>query len=541
MPNSSLALVGKAAPGQERRMRNRLVHLCLATLLALFAAAVQIGLLAASAPAAPATIFNYPSVSAPCNTTLQACVSAASHAGDVVNVAAGTYITGQLVISHAITLQGAGPGTAGSSTILRPDGSHGVISVTSGLAAGVVISGLTIMSGTSVAGGGGLFADAGTPLTMLNVDILSNTISGPTSGGGVLALGAVTLTNVNFVNNRALNGAGGGLRAASTAIITGGRFERNSSTNGGGALRVNSALTMIDVTVISNTNTAAGQDGGGVNALGGLVMVGGLVQANTTNNNGGGLAVTTAAASISGTQIISNTGNEGGGVVASSGLNITNTLLDKNVARTGGGGAIFGNGSFTVTLAGTSNLSLTTISNSSAITHGAGLYALGNVLLIGEVHFSANHSTAGDGGALYAQDVTDNAGNSVLLEVHFIGNTASGNGGAVRALGQVRLLNSPLFQNNAAANGGAVYANGSVFLSRGTSSGNSAVNGGAVYGLSSVLFNVHDTLNNTASGQGGCAFSATQITYNSANAIGCSAGTSGGAAFATQTVTLSAN
>src|SRR5690349_14075494 len=46
-----------------------------------------------------ALLRNYPGA-APCNTTLQACVSGSAD-GDVVNVSAGTYITDQVVITRA--------------------------------------------------------------------------------------------------------------------------------------------------------------------------------------------------------------------------------------------------------------------------------------------------------------------------------------------------------------------------------------------------------------------------------------------------------
>ena len=73
--------------------------------------------------AAPQTTRTYPGP-APCNTTLQACVSAASN-GDVISVTAGTYITNQINITRSIRLQGAGAG----STILQANGAHGVINI----------------------------------------------------------------------------------------------------------------------------------------------------------------------------------------------------------------------------------------------------------------------------------------------------------------------------------------------------------------------------------------------------------------------------
>src|SRR5579859_284458 len=506
MPNSSLALVGKAAPGQERRMRNRLVHLCLATLLALFAAAVQIGLLAASAPAAPATIFNYPSVSAPCNTTLQACVSAANNTGDVVNVAAGTYITGQLVISHAITLQGAGPGTTGSSTILRPDGSHSVISVTSGLAAGVVISGLTVMSGTSVAGGAGIFADAGTPLTLVNVDVLSNTITGATSGGGVLASAAVTLTNVNFVNNEAQDGAGGGLRAGSTAVITGGRFERNTSLNSGGALRVSGALAMTDVTVISNTSTNGtggdlGGNGGGVRADGGLTMLRGLLKANTAAIDGGGIYANSVI--VHDATIFSNTaGSQGGAVAATGRLDISNSSITSNTASLIGGA---------VSAIGTATITGTSFANNRVTWNGASL-----------------------GGAAWVTGTATVSGST------FLTNTASGfgsAGGGLGASGDITIIGGA-FQGNQGGAGGAVRGLANVTATGTVITGNGTINdraGGGIAALTATVTRVTMTGNQVCcTNASGGAISATLALISQSLFINNSAFISGSAVVANQ-------
>ena len=184
--------------------------LCAVLALALVPVAWAEGML--NAAPAPAALRNYPSGAAPCNTTLQACISG-SNPGDIVNVAADTYITGLLVITKALTLQGAGGGPA--NTVLLPDSSHGILSINSGIAAGVVISNLSVFSGTA-ANGGGIISGGGSPLTLQNVDVMSNTAS---SGGGIFAGAAVTLTSVNLVNNIA-NAVGGGLRANSTALST---------------------------------------------------------------------------------------------------------------------------------------------------------------------------------------------------------------------------------------------------------------------------------------------------------------------------------
>ena len=494
-------------------------------------------------PLAPSTTFTYPG----CGPTIQSCISAAHNPGDVVHVNAGTYITNQLIITRAIVLEGAGV----NGTKLGAFGGQRVISVGANIAAGVTIQQLRVFGGSlssGTEGGAGIFAGVGTPLTVLNAEVVSNTITGiPESGAGILVNGPITLTNVRFIANQALNGAGGGLRAVSTANIVGGRFERNVAANSGGGLRATGALTMTNVTVLSNTVTQAAQDGGGVSALGGLLMQGGLVQNNVAADSGGGIVANRAI--ITGANIISNTANRGGGIFVTGGLNVTNSQVLSNSAMAGDGGGIYASSSVTISIEGTDNsVSRTLISYNDAITNGGGIYAAGNVLLVGAVRVENNNVHRGDGGGIYADDVIDSHGTSFSNTVELGFNIAFGNGGAIRALGRVNLQNSPFLYHNGAgvgndqgADGGAIYAGGSVFLSQGMSFFNSAFNGGTVYAVGDVFFSAHNTTVSHAQANGGCAYSEKQVTYDSADASICGASQSGGVAYSPLTVTLSGN
>src|SRR5689334_22343781 len=106
---------------------------CLA--LALLPAAYADGLRAGIA--APASARTYPGSSAPCNTTLQACLTGSGD-GDLITVLPGTYITGLLTISHSLTLQGSGSPT----TTLQSNGSHGVLRIDTSTGPGVVLPGM---------------------------------------------------------------------------------------------------------------------------------------------------------------------------------------------------------------------------------------------------------------------------------------------------------------------------------------------------------------------------------------------------------------
>ncbi len=485
----------------------------------------------------PSTTLTYPGVP-PCNTTLQACVSAANN-GDVVNVSANTYITNSLIITHAITLQGAGA----TSTILQALGAQRVISVGVNIAAGVMISNLRVISGSLTSGGGlgaGIFADSGTPLTLLNMDVLSNTNS-TNSGGGIFAGDALTMTNVNVIGNSDPGGAGGGLRASSSVVIVGGRFERNTSLNPGGAMRVTGPLALTNVTIISNSITSSTQDGGGIRADGGLTMIGGIVQNNIAPDVGGGIYANTA--SLTGTQVISNAGNEGGGIYVTGALAITDTTFDQNKALNGNGGAIYSsNSSLTITLASTKNPSATVLRSNTAITNGGGVFAQGNVLLIGNVSFNSNHATNGDGGGIYANNVSDASGGFINPTIGLDANFANVNGGGIRALGNVTLSTFPALSGNhtlsATGDGGAIYADGNVTVVSGFSAFNSAHNGGMIYAGGNVLIQQHAGGASNASQDGGCVYAVGDLEVVNDEFVRCSAGRNGGAFFAGQTVTI---
>ena len=191
--------------------------------------------------------------------------------------------------------------------------------------------------------------------------------------------------------------AGGGLRAGSSANIIGGRFERNTSFNAGGAMRATGALTLTNVTVISNVVTNAGQDGGGISALGGLFMQGTLLQNNLAPNSGGGINAN--AATITASNIISNAANNGGGIFvtsAASGLVINNATFVQNKAVAGDGGSIYASGPITL---GGSFISMTVVNQSMAMTNGGGIYAASGVFLRGVVEFHGNNAQNGEGGA----------------------------------------------------------------------------------------------------------------------------------------------
>ncbi|MEO6062885.1 MAG: hypothetical protein ABIQ99_13185 [Thermoflexales bacterium] len=315
--------------------------------------------LAPAAPAAPVTR-NYPG-GAPCNSTLQACISGSAD-GDTVVIAANTYLTASLSITRAVNLVGGGP--LPSSVKLRPT--------------------------------------SGRMLTY----------------SGVALTATYVLSNVMVENAVNSSGSGGGIRINGDApppLFYGIVISNNQATVAslGGGIRVITPMTVTILNSVIFSNTTVG-DGGGISVAGSLYMENSRVEANTAGGAGGGV-IADGAIVISNTRFISNTANTGGGLHGPGGMTLTNAFFDKNVALTGSGGAIFAlNSSFTVALVSTSFVSRTQIINNSASAHGGGLYTNGGVFIKGEGRFSNNKALNGEGGGFYiGRNLVDDFPNNV--------------------------------------------------------------------------------------------------------------------------------
>ncbi len=396
---------------------------------------------------------------APCNTTLQACISG-SAAGDSVQIAANTYVTDSLTITRAVSLIGGGANP--SAVILRPTSGRMIRYSSVPITATFAISNLTVENGNS----------------------------GGSSGGGIrVDSGAVPLFHSIVVSNN-IGSGGGGIR-----IIP------------------NTPATLINVTVFSNTSAA---DAGGISASGDLTLINSRIERNTADSNGGGIFVSGA-------------------------LWITNTIFDQNKALGGNGGSIYSTNN--ITLKGTSSVSKTAINNSTAITNGGGVFAEGNVLLVGNVSLNLNQATKGDGGGIYANNVSNASGGLFNTDNPSLSsNSANVNGGGIRALGNVTLTTFPAIVGNhtisTTGDVGAIYADGNVTVVSGLSQANRAHNGGIIYAGGNVSIKQHAASQSNAGQDGGCVYAVGNLEVLNDEFFRCSAGRNGGAFFAGQTVTI---
>jgi hypothetical protein len=186
--------------------------------------------------------------------TIQAAVNAAQ-SGDTVHVAPGTYTEPTVVIDRDVNIIG----TCGREvTILQKSPwTDRVVVVTNGAIAS--FDGLTLTDGFSFGPGGGLHAQPGTTVTM--VDCVVSNCDAVEFGGGIYAENAtLTLRSTRLEGNTVYPGTFGG--AWST------------HTEGGGLCASGSVATLLDCEVIGNEASASlGAFGGGIHSAGGNVRV----------------------------------------------------------------------------------------------------------------------------------------------------------------------------------------------------------------------------------------------------------------------------
>lgn len=177
-------------------------------------------------------------------------------------------------------------------------------------------------------------------------------------GGGILAIGTVTLTDVVVTGNRTGNGGPGG-------SSTGGFGGFGGGISGGGT------LTMTKVTVSNNItgDGATGAHGGGGGRGGGISFSGSALTMTdclvTGNMTGNGASGTNGGASGGG-------GGDGAGLYVESGtLNFTNVVIHDNDAGNGNFGATGGRGAGLFTFPGV-NTTLTNVTVSENTTGDGG-------------------------------------------------------------------------------------------------------------------------------------------------------------------------
>jgi hypothetical protein len=272
--------------------------------------------------------------------------------------------SGELSVTSAMTIKGAGPGGAGGTTIEQTDGVSRVISATATTGT-VALSALEVTGGHLAAGtgtnapGGGIYSPA--TLNLDQVRVTGNFVqggsgspnAGAAQGGGIDfpsgALAGSMITNSTIDGNVVQGGAGG-------------PSGKGGYAEGGGVVwEGTGALVVRDTTISGNSTTAgAGQPGG--NAYGGgifgdsdVVVDGSTIAGDTATGarefaDGGGLYELEATATVINSTVFGNlaqgsTGANGGtgragGIGAdgsTAGLQLASDTVDANRASTDAG------------------------------------------------------------------------------------------------------------------------------------------------------------------------------------------------------------
>jgi len=359
--------------------------------------------------------------------------------------------------------------------------------------------------------GGSLFVEVGSPLILTNVTVISN------SGRGLLAMDRIAMYNTNIISNEHDGGF------IPSGIISGGRIQGNYGGLGG--LAVWDALTVTQVQFIDNSSE---EDGGGLNIVNGPVSITrSIFEDNYASCNGGGVYAPWAEVYVENSDFVGNIADNthcvnmppfdqhGGGGLLANQATIIGGRFESNIARSdggglharesrltntdfisntsgGSGGGLYANDAVTLT-----NVDL--ISN-TALQTGGGAYISGTATLI-DTDFISNTSFEGGGGLeATTADITRGVFERNTTSGHDFGYGAYGRGGGVDVI-TLTLTDTQFISNTAIYGGGAAadisHLNGGRFERNVALAGNGGglLNGGY---LSGTVF-----ISNSAAGWGG--------------------------------------
>jgi predicted outer membrane repeat protein len=350
--------------------------------------------------------------------------------------------------------------------------------------------------------GGGLLTFFN-PVTLTATGFLSNTSDG--HGGGAYAYGPVMLVGGLFTHNQCANlfGCdGGALYAGDTLNVTGADFVGNAAHLRGGAVRVDLAAVLVDALFQDNACSQSSLDlcwGGGLYSVGSVTLSGTIFVSNTALSRGGGVFADGQATLHGGllfNNVCTQTGCHGGGMLADGPLAMTGTQVISNVA-TGSGGGIYAVVGVTLT-----NGLLQSNVCTEAGCQGGGYFGNGALMLTG-TQIIGNAAPGGGGGAA-------NVGAAALTNGLFQNNSCAGSGcwgGGLLAGTSLNLTGTTFMSNTAQRRGGGAYANNAAVLAGGQFMGNQCAaadcEGGGLYASSSLALAETDFVSNTARLYGG--------------------------------------
>lgn len=388
--------------------------------------------------------------------TIQDAVDAAE-AGDIVQVANGSYNTGgraapgenlanRVVIDRAITVRSENG--AATTTITGAFGTGADAPLGTDAVRGVRLSGGATLEGFTISGGSTIHFFPTPPQDG--------------RGGGVFISGMGSVINCHITScHSSREGAGIANNGAPGAVIRGTTIENNSTLftlfggNSGGGFHLANA-TVENCTVLGNSHASTGSRGGGGYLSGTSILTGTTFFGNNAANGAGVFLM--GQSGMSDCTFINNTATgSGGGAYFDDNsspvmpVSISGCVFNSNVAQSGNGGGIYA-------IDVKPTLAYTKVQGNQAGGNGGGIFIpesgnLDHCLVTG------NSSGSLGGGAFMGWgDVSSST---------FSGNKAGNNGGAIAAssaVSTVACLNTIIFANQ--ANGDTTTRSASIHQDR---------------------------------------------------------------------------
>ena len=367
----------------------------------------------------------------------------------------------------------------------------------------LTLKSLTVRDGHANADGGAIQHTGSGTVTIDNCIFKDNTTTDAWSGGAIVTVGKLNISNSEFAINSAGNGGALYPRFGAVVNITGSIFRNNRTLNatngfGGAILLWDGPKVTVSNTVFSNNYA---NFGGAIYVLpnstltmnNNCALTGNVTERDTAP---GGAIYNAGAATLSSTTISGNRANVGSGIYSSGTLQLTDVTVDSN------------NGSY---------------SNS----RGGGISASGTVTITNSV---ISNNKASSGGGIQA------TGTFVLSNVRLSGNSASLGGGIAFESGSLEMNDGCVLQNNTSEfSGGGIDAKAAFLLRNATFIGNKAVFlGGAIHAegggtLENVILDGNSTTLQPAVGQGGGIASSGTLNLTAVTFSNNAANTAGGA------------
>ena len=370
------------------------------------------------------------------------------------------------------------------------------ITSTSGVPIVVSFANLWIANGSGVEAGGAIDVGPHNSLSLLNVRVLSNTVSGQFAhGGGIFAdfPSTLTLTNVIVRNNKAIVGAGG-------LGIGGGLYAL-------GPLSIDRSTFVDNLITYDNPAHDISAEGGAISVIccpGPVVITGSLVTSNSIRfgganqtANGGGISAEGDKITITNSAINANTIAGGSGILAAEGaglylqgnLRVENSLVSANlISTTSGAGFLDGGG---MALNGRAQIISSTIQN-NFLGSGGGLGGYGGGLNLGGaipvVNVLLDHSLLLDNLAAHGGGLNTYLSTTLSLRSSTLEGNVAVVGGGIFNDGVLSVTNSTFYFNVAVTNGGGLFDENQASVDSATFNANVAGRDGGNLGDGGALF-----------------------------------------------------